>query len=55
MMQSVDKQLVAEGAETSDVVDMLKDMGCDYIQGFYFSKPLPVNDFLGFIEENNIH
>ena len=52
MMQSIDKQLVAEGAETRDEVDMLELMDCDYIQGFYFSKPLPGDEFIRFIEEH---
>ena len=36
---------VAEGAETDEQVTTLKTLGCDFIQGFYFSKPLPVKDF----------
>ena len=53
MMQSIGKQLVTEGAETIDEVDLLKDMNCDYIQGFYFSRPLPATEFVRFIEEQN--
>lgn len=53
MMQSIDKQLVAEGAETLDDVEILKSMNCDYIQGFYFSRPLPADEFIRYIEENN--
>ena len=53
MMQSIGKQLVVEGAETRDVIRILEDMGCDYIQGFYFSRPLPADDFIRFIEEDN--
>ncbi len=36
---------VAEGAETNEQVATLKTLGCDFIQGYYYSKPLPVNDF----------
>lgn len=36
---------VAEGAETKEQVERLGDIGCDYIQGYYFSKPLPIADF----------
>lgn len=36
---------VAEGAETNEQVTTLKTLGCDFIQGYYYSKPLPVNDF----------
>ena len=53
MMQSIDKKLVAEGAETRDIVDVLKQMDCDYIQGFYFSRPLPPDAFVRFLEEHN--
>ena len=53
MMQSIDKLLVAEGAETLDEVEELERMDCDYIQGFYFSHPLPESDFLCFIEDHN--
>jgi EAL domain-containing protein (putative c-di-GMP-specific phosphodiesterase class I) len=37
--------VVAEGAEDIDQVDLLKEMKCDVIQGYYFSKPLCVNEF----------
>lgn len=50
MMQSIGKQIVVEGAETKDVVDYLKSVNCEYIQGFYFSKPLPVNDYISFLK-----
>lgn len=36
---------VAEGIETKEEVDMLKEYGCDMIQGFYFSKPIEVHQF----------
>lgn len=43
--------VVAEGVETKEQFDMLKKMGCDIIQGFYFSKPLPADQFAKLIEE----
>ena len=36
---------VAEGVETADQVAALKVLGCDYIQGYYYSKPLPGPEF----------
>lgn len=51
MMRSIEKQLVVEGAETRAAVDLLEKMDCDYIQGFYFSRPLPADDFIRFLEE----
>ena len=53
MMQKTGKQLVVEGAETHEVVETLKGMGCDYIQGFYYSKPLPADEFVRFVKERN--
>ena len=39
-------KVVAEGVETKEMVDGLKRMGCDYFQGFYYSKPVSMQDFL---------
>ena len=36
---------VAEGIETKEQVDYLKQIGCDMIQGYYFEKPLPLEEF----------
>ena len=36
---------VAEGIETKEQIDFLADHGCDMIQGFYYAKPMPVNEF----------
>ena len=38
-------KVVAEGVETEKQYKILKGLGCDYIQGFYFSKPLNKEDF----------
>ena len=49
---SLDIPTIAEGVETDEQVSALKKMGCDIIQGYYFSRPLPANEFEGFIAEN---
>ncbi|MDY4609993.1 MAG: EAL domain-containing protein, partial [Sphaerochaetaceae bacterium] len=36
---------IAEGVETKEDVDVLRTMGCNYIQGYYFAKPMPVSEF----------
>lgn len=37
--------VITEGVETSEQVNMLTDMGCKTFQGYYFSKPIPVDEF----------
>lgn len=41
----MDLSITAEGVETISQLEILKEMGCDYIQGYYFSKPVPQKDF----------
>ena len=41
---------IAEGVETESQLETLKKMGCEIIQGFYFSKPVPPQDFVSFFE-----
>ena len=43
--------IVAEGVETLAQVDRLKSLECDYIQGYYFSKPINKEMFIQFIKE----
>ena len=38
--------ITAEGVETKEAADALTEIGCDYLQGYYFSKPLPLNEFI---------
>ncbi len=45
-------KVVAEGVETLDQYTILKDYGCDEIQGYYFGKPMPVSEFESFIKKN---
>lgn len=43
--KSLGIRTVAEGVEEEDQVKMLTEMGCDMVQGFYYSRPIPVSDF----------
>lgn len=53
MSKLLGTKVLTEGTETIDHVNYVTERGCDYIQGFYFSKPLSVKDYLKFLEENN--
>lgn len=44
---------IAEGVETKESLERMVNMGIDYIQGYYFSKPLPVDKFVTFLQEHN--
>lgn len=47
-------KLVAEGVETLSQVELLKSADCDYIQGFYYSKPLFAEDLEQFLQKQNL-
>ena len=53
MVKLLEMEIVAEGAETTEQVDRLKEMGCDFVQGFYYSKPITRNEFIDLINDNN--
>ena len=45
---------IAEGVETLEEYKILKSLGCDFIQGFYFSKPLPVREFETYLKKSSV-
>jgi diguanylate cyclase (GGDEF)-like protein len=53
MAHSLGVRVIAEGVETVDQMEFLRTYNCDEIQGYYFSKPIPANDFTTLIKENN--
>ena len=48
MIKELNKKILVEGVETKSQKDLMVQMGADYLQGFYFSKPLPKQDFIEF-------
>ena len=50
MAKAFEMKTVAEGIETEELVARLREMGCNAVQGYYFSKPLPYDDFRIFID-----
>lgn len=53
MIKGMELEIVSEGIETSEQYEVMEGLGIDHIQGYYFSKPLPENEFVEFIMENN--
>lgn len=45
---------ISEGVETEEMFGKMKDIGIDFIQGYYFSRPLPIDEFVSFIRKHNI-
>lgn len=52
MINGLGISIVAEGVETKEQVDMLTEKGVEYLQGYYFAKPLSEQDYLAFLQNN---
>lgn len=50
MIHGMELKIVSEGVETKEQMETIAALGIEYIQGYYFSKPLPEQEFLQFIE-----
>ena len=46
-------RVIAEGVEDGQTVDLLKQMGCDQVQGFYYAKPMPVDELYDWLTVDN--
>lgn len=53
MIHGMGLKIVAEGIETEEQYKKMEDINIDYIQGYYFSKPVPEQDFLNFLRQKN--
>ena len=53
MIQGLGLKVVAEGVETAEQLKELERLGIDYIQGYYFSKPIEEDRYLEFLKEKN--
>ena len=54
MAKHIDMKTVAEGVETNEQLDFLKTTDCDMIQGYIFSKPIPVHEFEKQLQESQL-
>ena len=55
MADELDKKSIAEGVEDVEQVNFLTRNGCNILQGYYYSKPLPIDEFSAFVEKQNFH
>ncbi len=49
MLKDMNMEIVVEGIETFSMVELFSSLKCDFIQGYYYSKPIPKDEFVSFI------
>lgn len=49
MANSLGLKTIAEGVETKTILDLLKEYQCDEVQGYYYSRPIPSDEFVKFL------
>ena len=55
MVHKMERRSLMEGVETEAQINILKKLGCNYLQGYYFSKPMPRADFIELIENKSFN
>lgn len=53
MARAMNLKVIAEGVENASQFGYLRDLGCDYVQGFHFHRPLPPEEFLTLLHESS--
>ena len=53
MIRGEGKKIIAEGIETEEHIEILRRMGGDFLQGYYYSKPLYEENFIRFLDARN--
>ena len=51
MADKLELGLLAEGVETQEQIEMLQNIGCDQVQGYYYARPMPADDFFSLLKE----
>ena len=54
LARRLDMKVVAEGVETRQDLDLVKAVGCDYVQGYYFAKPMPGDELCDWLATQKI-
>ncbi len=52
LAHALNKDVVAEGVETASQLAQLRDLGCEYAQGYFFLKPVPADIVTAFVESD---
>ncbi len=55
MAHEMGQKAIAEGVENREQADFLIKHNCDFVQGFFYSRPLPQAEFLAFVEKQDFH
>lgn len=53
LLKDMDMEIVVEGVETQELVDRFTNLECEFIQGFFYSRPIPKDQFIEFISSSN--
>ena len=53
ILKKIGVEIVVEGVESKEASDWFEKIGCDFIQGYYYAKPMPKNEFLKFVRQHN--
>ncbi len=51
MANKLELGILAEGVETKEQVELLRSIGCDQVQGFYYAKPMPEDAFFELLKK----
>jgi len=54
MADKLELGLLAEGVETKEQIDLLQSIGCDQVQGYYYAKPMPEEEFFELLKKQNL-
>ncbi len=52
MLKDMEMEIVVEGVETKELVDRFTTLQCEYIQGYFYSRPIPKDQFIEFIKQS---
>ena len=52
MARQLGKETICEGVETEKQINFLRSINCNYVQGFFYSKPLEEKDFVEYLERH---